>query len=159
VARWAWYGPALLSPDGRTLVRIRNGGLADPTNTAHGSRCALQIWDTATGKSSEIVYGIAPARQVQWCGPRRLLAGNWANNRDMLIDLDARTVVVAYAVPKTSPGNGLVEEEKIRGDPAGRLWVNLMKPDEGLLPKWKPFLAPHPEGKEDGFLTRPGELK
>lgn len=103
IPAWAWHAPALLSPDGKTLVRVRNGGWFDPLNKGNGARCALQLWDMATGATSEIPYGMAPAKLLQWNGSRRLLAGNRANNRDLLIDLDAHATIAELAAPRPGP--------------------------------------------------------
>ena len=54
-AKGGWYGPAVLSPDGKALVRMRNGRLMDPSDPRRGSYAAGFVWDTTTGKLESVL--------------------------------------------------------------------------------------------------------
>jgi hypothetical protein len=150
-----WHGCSL-SPDGRTLVRTRDGDLVDRRAPQMGQRARAHVWDLTTGKhAGSFQFGSAPAVQMFWCNPRQFLVAPHGNAG--LIDLDAQAVVCSYDLPKeraAARGQGL---DLFRGDTAGRLWMNLGKPQHmQKLPTgpWRPLVVPDPKGKADGVLAR-----
>ena len=165
-AKGGWYGPAVLSPDGKALVRMRNGRLMDPSDPRRGSYAAGFVWDTTTGKLESVLdFGTSMAtgkKTIHWTSPRQFLTimSMWHG----LVDLDARTTVCGYGMPRVFPelkGAGLAEDSPIRTGPGNRLWLASTNHTSITDPS-KPWhvchrLAfPDPKGKDSAIVPGRG---